>query len=305
MMSWLFDMQKKIGLLHCVYSPLWVYIFVIAVYFACNIRNEQYSGFYITNTPTGTHSKFQSRHSLSIIAASIVSTTLGTVTMLDLIMHPPDSHLLNRHLLSLTLFVPIASLVVYGCNLETFLPITIVIVHLLQLVSSTAVVCDFLRKVCPSTFTDLLSGTYCTFFLTGCALAQIGFGSESVSIYLLLSVCIAIICAVLILYSVFKILHDKVTLSFLSERSSEKSIFYFTVGSYFMLVAVTCIDAGVHIMDTSQLGSVEIHTIYWSGVLFSYSILFAIHVFDGKERIANEKINAIKLTAEETAKNAK
>ena len=209
-------MQKNIGLVHCVYSWLWIYIFITTLYFACSLRNEQYSGDNISNTPFGITLHFNGSNYFSIIAASIVSTTLGTVTTLELIMKR-DSHVLNRQLLSLTLFTPIACLIVYGYSLEAFFPITVINVHALQLACSTACTVDFLRKVCRSTFSDLLSGSYCLLFLAGIALCQIGFGSENFYIFLF-GVCTASICTALVLYSVYKFLNDKIALSFLNGK---------------------------------------------------------------------------------------
>ena len=298
-------MQKKIGLLHCVYSPLWVYIFVITVYFACNIRYEKYSGDYITNTSLGKALQFKSSTSLSIIAASIISTTLGTVTMVDLIMNPPDSHVLNRHLLSATLFIPVACLVVYGCNLETFFPFTVIMVHCLQFSISTTCVCDFMRNVCPSTFSDLLSGAICLVFLFGGILLQVGFGSESLCLSLFF-ISSGVFSAVLILYSVYRFLKDEVALSFLSRQSPEKTIFFIVVGSYLILLLVSFICAITNgSSDITKTGKVETLIVYWTGVLFAISVLFSTNFFDGRKRIAIEKINLIKLAADEAANKSK
>jgi len=218
--------------------------------------------------------------------------------MLDLIIYPPDTRVLMRYFLSAALFIPTGCLIAYGFNLETLFPITAVIVHLFQMACSTACTCDFLRKVCPSTFSDLLIGIYCTFFLTAIALAQIGFGSERFSLWIILCIITTFIAIVLSLFFVYTLLNDPLAISLFSERSADRSIFFFVVGSYFFLLIITLGDAGAHYFHLTDLGAFETNLIYWSGVLFAYSVYFCVNVFDGKERIANGKLNELKLLAE-------
>ena len=299
------ELLKKLSTwLHVVYTPLWVYIIAIVVYFSCFLHKEQYSGNAIRLFPIGLCLQFGSSTFYSIFAASCVSITLGTITLLDLMMYPPTSsqQVVNRPLLSMVLFMPIGILLVVGLNLQSTFPFATVLVHTVQLSCSTACVMNFFRRVCPSTFSDLVCGSFCVMMYSGLALASIGFGYDvNSNVFVWMVIVLAFLCAILLLFMLYTFVKDEAALSFISKASWERSIFMAMLVSYGVLLSLTLICTGRHMFDIRNIDANDSNLIYWSGVLFAYGVLLITRFYDNRDRITTEQRIGIQLSAEASA----
>lgn len=290
-----------------IYGQLWLYFFVFSIYFAVNLDNEQYTGESIMNTPIGISTEFGSRCFYWIFTASIVSITLGCTTLLDLLFYPPSRTKLNRKLLSISFFMPVAIIIVFARNLRTYLPIVVVMVHACQLAVCTACILDFLRKIYPSTLTDRLSGAM-TFTLLTCFLCgQIGFGDDYSDATHIVSESIAGAYFLLVVYTMYKYMYDEAAFSQFTMEPWEQLTLNTLICPWALVMAISMFVGLRHKGKLVDVNPFDIKLCDWSRITFVSGVFVCLRYSDKQCKAEEDRTEMLqhKVTSEINAEETK